>query len=444
MTGQLLSVEEMREALEGESPPRAGAAATDMTARGRKGESPPHAGAVATDMNPLSFRAPGSKSQTQRALILAGLAQGESTLLDPLDCDDSQTLRRGLEAIGVAVDEGATAWHIRGGDLCPPQGPLWCGEAGTTSRFLTPLGLLVDQLSLDGSERLRERPLGPLLRALERLGLQVQCHAREDALPVTLRRDTDLHRETWIDVSRSSQYLSGLLMVGPCLPDGLTLEARTGQPAGPVSRPYLEMTRDAMRAFGATVEVEGHRYRIPHARYRACRFQVEGDWSGAAFLLAGGRIVQRPVRLQNINQASTQGDRAIVGFLERLEHPRPHRFDLTDCPDLIAPLAAAAVTATYPVELVGVSHTRIKESDRVAVLARGLRAVGVVVEEGQGSLTISPCKELLPACLDPAGDHRMAMAFGLLSLRQPGIEVQDPGCVTKSYPSFWDHLERFR
>jgi 3-phosphoshikimate 1-carboxyvinyltransferase len=395
-------------------------------------------------VDPIELRAPGSKSQTQRALILAALAPGETALLDPLDCDDSQVLRRALEALGVGVAEEGRTWRISGGALRTPEAPLWCGEAGTTSRFLTPLSLLCDELTLDGSSRLRERPLEPLLQALSRLGVAVERPTSGESLPVTLRRGAGPGSRTWIEVSHSSQFLSGLLLVGPCLPRGLLLEARGGE-GGPVSRPYLDMTLEAMRRFGVEVAVEDLLFRVPPAPYRAVpAFQVEGDWSGAAFLLAGGRLAGREVRLLNMNADSSQGDRVMVEFLEELARPGPHRFDLTHCPDLIAPLCAASVTATHRVEIVGVAHARLKESDRVAVLARGLRAVGVEVEEREDSLTVTPGAALRPARLDPAGDHRMAMAFGLLSLLQPGIEVADRGCVTKSYPGFWHDLERLR
>lgn len=392
----------------------------------------------------LEFRAPASKSQTQRALLLAALAQGESTLRDPLDCDDSVALRGALCTMGASVVDEPHRWRVAGGALSAPQDSLWCHEAGTTSRFLAPLSLLVDgALSLNGSPRLCERPLGALLEALERLGVQVSCTGQPGALPVTLRRGPEVPQRVCIDVSRSSQYLSGLLMVAPCLPRGLVLEA-TGGIDRPVSRPYITMTLDAMRRFGADVHEESGRYLARPGGYRSCSFQVEGDWSAAAFLLAGGRISRRDVRLSNMNPDSTQGDRVFVDFLKQLTRPGPQRFDLTDCPDLIAPLAATAVTAKDKVEIVGVGHARIKESDRVAVLCSGLRQLGVPVEERHQSLTITPTAQIGPGELDPAGDHRMAMAFGLLSLLQPDIRVKDPECVSKSYPNFWDHLERLR
>ena len=389
----------------------------------------------------ITLRAPGSKSQTQRALILAALATGDSELQGPLDCDDSRALRRALELLGVTVTEEPGCWRVRGGRLAAPAAPLWCGEAGTTSRFLAPLCLLVDgELRLDGSPRLRERPLAPLLEALERLGVEARCDGRPGALPVRLRRRGEPSPGTWIDVSRSSQFLSGLLLVAPRLPRGLDLETR----GGPVSRPYVELTLRALRAFGASVEERAGGLRVRPSTLAPRELQIEGDWSAGAFLLAGAHLAGKRIAVENLDPDSAQGDRVIARQLRELARPAPHRFDLTDCPDLIAPLAAAAAAAAHPVEICGVAHARLKESDRVAVLARGLRAAGLLAEEQPDGLTLRPGGALRPARLDPAGDHRMAMAFGLLSLLEPGIEVVDPACVGKSYPGFWRDLERLR
>jgi 3-phosphoshikimate 1-carboxyvinyltransferase len=409
-------------------------------------------------MAPLTFRVPGSKSQTQRALLLAALARGESRLVSPLDCDDSRHLRRALGALGVEVVELSPAcppaevreratrsageeWKVRGGYLRTPMAPLWCGEGGTTLRFLAPLSLIVDgQLSLDGSARLRERPLVDLVRSLERLGVRAEGQGAQATLPLSLCRERAPGDRAEVDVSKSSQFASGLLMVGPLLPEGLHLEL-TG---APVSRPYLEMTRTMMDAFGARTREEGRALRALPGYYSPCTFVVEGDWSSAAFLLAAGWIRGVAVELENCSDDSTQGDRVIGAFLEELSRPGPHRFDLGDCPDLVAPLAAAAAFCDHRVELVNVSHARLKESDRLATLAEGLRRAGVRVEERPDALVLIPGGRLVPARLDPRGDHRMAMALALLSLREPGIVVETPGCVTKSYPSFWDDLERFR
>lgn len=407
----------------------------------------------------LTLQVPGSKSQTQRALILAALAGGESLLRGALDCDDSKALRRGLGALGARIQISATdgqSWRVHGtgGELRPPPDPVDCGEAGTTLRFLAPLSLLAQgELILDGSPRLRERPLEPLLRALSDLGVQVRHLDRLGSLPVGLHSEGNTpgpDPRVQIASDQSSQFASGLLMVAPLLPAGLTVEMTGG--ADRVSLPYVELTLQTMAAFGMHVHVDvdassrGDRVLVPRGSYRPTDLQVEGDWSGAAFLLVGGAIADLELKIDNLSPTSVQGDRAIVEFLAELRRPRFHRFDLTHCPDLIAPLAVACALATqHPSEIVGAAHARLKESDRLAVLAQGLGRAGVNVKEHADGLYVEPAEKLKPTPgLDPHGDHRMAMAFGLLTLREPGVQVQDPGCVSKSFPDFWEQLERLR
>ena len=392
---------------------------------------------------PLVIHAPGSKSQTQRALILAALARGESTLRRPLVCDDSEHLAGALRRLGVTVAAHGDTWRITGvaGQPCQPDGPLLCGEGGTTLRFLAPLALLMDgPLELHGKGRLGRRPQRGLVQALTSLGVEAKQPHGGSALPLILRRHGPAGRRAAVEVHQSSQFASALLMTGPCLPRGLDLELL----GPPVSRPYLEMTLAAMARFGVAVRQEQDRILVEPGAYAACDLEVEGDWSGGAFLLAAGWIARRPLEVPNLTPDSVQGDRAFAGFLRRLDQPAPRTFCLDACPDLVAPLAAACAMARGVSHITEVAHARHKESDRLAVLARGLRAAGVQVQERPDGLSIQGPADLCPARLDPAGDHRMAMAFGLLSLRQPNIEVLDPACVAKSYPHFWRDLERLR
>jgi 3-phosphoshikimate 1-carboxyvinyltransferase len=392
---------------------------------------------------PIRFRVPGSKSQTQRELVLSAIAEAESVLEEPLVCDDSRHLRAALSSLGAGFLERETRLRVIPGPLRAPRTPLWCGDGGTVLRFLAPLALLCEgELQLDGSARLRERPIEELLDALTSLGVEPRRLAT-GPLPIALRRARPPGRRISIDVSRSSQFASALLMVGPLLPEGIELEL-TGEP---VSRPYLELTLEAMRARGARID-EGATTRLAVAPggYQPRELRIEGDWSSAAFLHAAGFVSRRAVEVENVDPGSTQGDRVILELLEELGRPREHCLDLTRCPDLIAPLAAAAPFSLHPTELRGIAHARGKESDRPAVLARGLREAGIDAEESPSTLRILPLggRPLRPARLDPRGDHRMAMAFALLSLREPAIEVDDPGCVSKSYPGFFEDLARLR
>jgi 3-phosphoshikimate 1-carboxyvinyltransferase len=399
--------------------------------------------------NPLRLSVPGSKSYTQRALVVSALADAPCTLRDPLDCDDSRTLRAGLRALGATIDDSqATSWVVTPGPLCGPAAPIDCGEAGTTIRFLSAFSLLIaDKLQLLGTERLRTRPMDALLEALRDLGVTSSDPA--PPAPLSLRRFAELKTSrVSVESGTSSQFASALLLVAPRLPSGMTIQLTT-RAGEVVSRPYLTLTLNIMAQQGIVVQesADGRQLVVPHGAYHGGELPIEADWSSAAFLLAAGLISRRPLELTNLPAESNQGDAAIVAFLEALrgsETSGQHHFDLSDCPDLLPPLAAACVFGARPSLITGIAHTRVKESDRVAVLSDAFREVGIDVVEQHDSMRITPQSALQPAMLEPHSDHRMAMAFGLLSLRQPRIEVLDPRCVSKSFPTFWQALERFR
>ena len=386
---------------------------------------------------------PSSKSLTQRALILAALADGRSTLKAPLECDDSMHLRSALRALGVEVHEVAEAeWLVDGGQLCTPSGTLWCGNAGTALRFLSAFSLLLNgELILDGNRHMRRRPVQDIATSLAGVGVTSRYLDTEGFPPFALHRQGELPERIVVDPSKTSQFVSGLLMAGRCFPRGVHIELE----GPPVSRPYLHLTLEIMKRFGAIdVEHNDVEFYVPPGGYEAQDYDVEGDWSAAAMVLVASWISRKPVSIPNVKAATAQGDRVIIPMLNELERPRPHRFDLSDCPDLITPLATAAVFANDPTEIIGVAHARVKECDRIYALASELARLGVTIKERHGGLVIQPCSRLTAARLNPFDDHRMAMAFGLLSLRQPGIEVLNKNCVSKSFPDFWHVLRLFK
>jgi 3-phosphoshikimate 1-carboxyvinyltransferase len=311
---------------------------------------------------------------------------------------------------------------------------------------LAPLALLVDGLLVvEASPRLRERPFAPLLAALDSLGVSATPLGEPNHLPVALRRRAPLGASlarpaVQVDATTSSQFASALLLVAPTLPAGLDLTLG----GAPVSRPYLELTVEVMRAFGARVTMSASAIAAEPGGYRPATFTVEGDWSSAALLLAAGYVARRRVEVDGVSAASTQGDRAFAALLAELDLPGRHELDLRDHPDLVAPLTAAAIVSERQVVLRGLTHARLKESDRPAVLACELGAVGARIALVGDALVIEPGSVLQPGELDPHGDHRMAMAFGALTLRQPGLRVRDPSCVDKSFPGYWAELERLR
>jgi 3-phosphoshikimate 1-carboxyvinyltransferase len=398
----------------------------------------------------IEVRVPTSKSLTQRALVLAALAPGRSEIRDPLDCDDSRVLRRALTALGVRITDTVEGLAVEGGaPLRTPDGPLRLGNAGTATRFCAGLALLAcGPVTLDGDDAMRRRPMPGLLAALRHLGARVTEQGRPACPPITIHppaRLADLPAGVTLDAAGSSQQLSALLLVAPRLPAGLRIALATAPP----SRPYVDLTLDSLAAFGVTVDTRpgpaGQAvYRVGPQRLRAAAVTIEGDHSSASYPLAAGFLTDRPVRVVNTRADSRQGDRVFGALLEGLRRPAPRTFHLADTPDIAPTLATCALFAAGETRLTGLAHLRLKECDRLSVLAAGFCQVGADLDELADGLVLRPGALHGDADLDPARDHRMAMCFGLLGLRLPGIRVTDPGCVTKSYPGFDEMLARFR
>lgn len=402
---------------------------------------------------------PGSKSITQRALLIAALAEAPSTIYGALACDDSSALTAVLTRLGAdvrwqgeQVDVTPPASLVERGVLVGDERALDCGNAGTAMRFSACLSLLVEgALHLDGDARMRQRPLGPLLDALDALGIAATCSGRAGCPPVVLRRSSaSVDHRVEIDTSLSSQYASGLALVAPRLETGLVLRL-TGEQ---VSLPYLEMTTRMIARAGVhahfdapdTLSISPGRYAPPNQAQ-----DVESDWSTASFLLAAAEILGGELTIPGLvaPERSLQGDAVFGAFVERLRAGEDQAFDLTDVPDLIAPLTALALFSRGHTTIHGAAHTRIKECDRIAVLATELSKIGATVRERDDGLEIAPLGDTAegggaPITLDPANDHRMAMAFGLVGLRVPRLRVENPDCVSKSFPRFWEVLDELQ
>jgi len=403
----------------------------------------------------LTACVPGSKSLTQRCLVVAALARVPATLRGALPCDDSDALSVLLRSLGVGVDWEGDVVRVQPAPLVASGHPVHVGNAGTALRFGACLSLLTEgEVVLDGTARMRQRPLGELADALSELGVQVRWAGQPGFPPLGLRRVRSAQPTVTVDVSRSSQFASGLLLVAPNLPHGLRVKL-AGEA---VSLPYVSMTAGLMRRAGARVtwtdercvQVEPGGYGLQEAH---ATLEVEPDWSSAAFVLGAGWLLGRQVQMAPSPPppgASLQGDARFVELLAELERPRLHTLDLAPTPDLVPPLAAVALFASHPTQIRGAAHLRIKESDRLAVLAEQLGRLGASVRERADGLDIEPLPAGTrhppagPRVLDPADDHRMAMAFGLVGLRLQGVTVSEPGCVSKSFPTFWTTLDDLR
>ncbi len=401
-------------------------------------------------MTPVSVRVPGSKSMTQRGLVIGALSRRPVRLRGALDCDDSAHLSRALASLGAEVRWDGDQVVVEPGELRGRGQVLACGNGGTALRFAACLSLVANgSITLDGDARMRQRPIGPLGSALRDLGVAVEYGGQEGYPPITVQRVGEPPACVDIDAAASSQFASGLLLVAPRLRLGLTVR----MVGGLVSAPYVAMTTTMMSRAGAVVRWTSETsVRVAPGGYfpDPCDavIDIEPDWSSASFLLAAGFVLDRDVIVEELPEPSRscQGDAAFAALLEELRRPRAHDIDLSASPDLIAPLAAACLFASERTRIRGVAHARIKESDRIAVLAQELRKLGARIEEHPDGLGLAPIDASagVAAELDPHGDHRMAMAFGVLSLRMPGIRVHDMRCVSKSFPSFWAQLERVR
>jgi len=399
---------------------------------------------------------PGSKSQTNRGLILAAAAGG-GRVLRPLDCEDTRLLAAALDRAGWPLSWEADAITV--GRRVPVPGPatLHLGNSGTGARLL--LGLLSTVPGtwiVDGIPRLRERPMGPLLEALRGLGVPVEA-APGERLPAKIEGGPVAGGRMVLVPGPSSQFVSSLLLAAPRMEEGLELEL-----AGPIpSRPYLELTRDALESFGAAVTVTGdfRRWRVAPGLAGGSVLEVEGDWSAAAFFVAAAAVAGGSVEIVGVAPDSSQGDRRILDAVAaagcqisvsdgsvRVSGPvkRPVVADLSDTPDLFPALAVVAAVAPPGSRLTGLEHLRHKESDRLGVMGDNLRRLGAKLEIGKGSMGVVESLEPLegPVEVVSAADHRIAMAMAVTALAVGELSLDDGGCVEKSFPEFWEVWER--
>jgi 3-phosphoshikimate 1-carboxyvinyltransferase len=404
-----------------------------------------------------SFLAVPSKSVTHRALVAAALADGESCLQNPLDARDTRVTGHGLEALGFPISFDNDGWRVQGlGGKVPGGGRVALHESGTSLRLLTAVAALGEAPSLlDGAPRLRERPLRELAEVLVRLGARMAPADGGEGLPLTAGGDRPRGGEVRVPANRTSQFASGLLLIGARLAGGL----RVTVPPPTVSSQYIDLTAEVLRRFDVpAARDEDGVWAIPQSPYAGRSFRVDGDHSSASYLLAAAAVVGGSVRVEGLDPKSAQPDARLGSILEQLgcEVIReddaievrgdgtiaPFDLEVGDTPDLVPTLAVLALFADGPSTLRCVSHLRLKESDRVAGLVDNLRAFGCDVESAGDRLTVEPHPRVLKGThVDTASDHRIAMAFAIAGLRLRGVTIDDPGCVAKSNPTFWDQLQ---
>jgi 3-phosphoshikimate 1-carboxyvinyltransferase len=405
-----------------------------------------------------TIRPPGSKSLTNRALILAALAEGPSELTGVLDSRDTQVMMESLGRLGVGLENDLPHQRVRlqgcGGRIPAANADLYLENSGTSIRFLTAVCALGHgRYRLDGNERMRQRPIGDLLAALKQLGANCVCEQPTNCPPVIVQADGLPGGTTCVETSLSSQYLSALLMAAP----GATSPVEIRLSGPPVSEPYIDMTLGVMARFGVTVDTSVPQvFRILPQTYRGGSYDIEPDASAASYFAAAAAITGGEVTIDGLSHYALQGDVRFIEVLEQMgcrvtwnsnsvtirgELLRGVDVDMNAISDTAQTLAAVAVFADGPTHIRNVGHIRVKETDRIAAVVTELRKLGITADERADGLSIHP-GPIRPAEIDTYDDHRMAMSFALVGLRAPGIRIRNPGCTSKTYPAFFDDLER--
>ena len=399
---------------------------------------------------------PGSKSITNRALLTAAMASGTSTLTGALVADDTEAMVDAARAVGATVEVDDTTWTVTGtaGKPPPQQVSVDARQAGTVARFFPAVAAATGAtVHVDANAQLRSRPMAPLLDALRALGAGVEEGGAPGHLPFVVKGPLTASTVS-LPGDASSQFLSGLLLAGPLLAEGLEVRLTTAL----VSRPYVAMTASVMAAFGASADVGDRACRVAPGGYRGTGYAVEPDASAASYFLAAAAITGGRVRVEGLGRTSIQGDVAFTDVLARMGASvtvlddvtevaggdlHGVDVDLSDLSDTAPTLAVIAALADSPTRVRGIGFVRTKESDRIGAVVEELRKCGVDATEEPDGFLVRP-GTVHGAVIDPHDDHRLAMAFALLGLRVPGIEITNPGCVAKTFPGYFDVLESLR
>jgi 3-phosphoshikimate 1-carboxyvinyltransferase len=402
---------------------------------------------------------PGSKSVTNRALIVAALADGPSRITNPLFADDSYWLLDALVRLGIDVNADSERADIyvdgQSGVIGASDVDLFVGNAGTVARFLPPMiALGRGPYTVDGIPRMRERPVADLVDAMLQLGAGVEYAGKDGRFPLTIKGGGIPGGEARVSGSKSSQFLSGLLMAAPYAKAPVTLLAE-----GRKEWPYVGITVALMRAFGVDVDQAQGRFSVEPAIYTAQDYEVEPDASGASYFLAAAAVTGGRVRIPGLGSTSPQGDLRFAGMLgsmgcsveiapNYIEVRGPDRLqgvevDMNAFSDTMMTLSAIAPFADGPTTITNVGHTRLQETDRLSAVATELRRLGIETHTTPSSIRIIP-RMIRPGVVRTYGDHRMAMAFAITGLVAPGVRIRDPGCVTKTFPDYFGRLESLR
>ncbi len=404
-----------------------------------------------------SIRVPGSKSYSHRTLIAAALSDGMCQVLDPLRSQDTLLTLAALQQMGIRIDDRGEKVVVQGGKghFSPVAKPIDFRNSGTSMRLFGGLVVLGQgAYTLTGTRRMCERPMQALLDSLTRMGVPARSRNDNGCPPVIIDGGHRQGGKTAIDCSISSQYLSALLLIAPCLERGLTIEVSHG----PVSKPYVDMTIDIMNTFGVDLHRSGYsRFEVPGGQtYRAGIYPVEPDGSNAGYFWAAAAITGSCVKVLNVTASSRQGD---IGLAEifgqmgcKVDHTsdgiaitggklRAIAVDMGHMPDVVPTLAVVAAFAEGTTKIHNVGHLRAKECDRLAAVSNELANMGIETRVYDNDLEIVGG---VPsgAEIETYDDHRIAMSFAVAGLKVPGVKIVDPDCVAKSFPTYWEVFDR--
>ncbi len=406
-----------------------------------------------------TIEVPGSKSYTNRALLVAALASGDTTLTGALFSDDTYYMCNALRKLGIHISENKDQSTFQvtgnGGNIPVDGAELYIGNSGTTSRSLVSyVSLGHGEFVIDGDEPMRRgRPISDLLNALTQLGVSVSSKFDNGHLPVVVHASGIEGGKTHLDASKSSQFLTSLMLIAPYAKNGMEIEV-----IGELKTPYIDITMSVMEAFGVKVRNRDYRYFLIKGgqQYQPCSYRIEPDASSASYFFAAAALTGGSVTVRHLHTDSAQGDVQFVCVLEQMgcevivtdsgiTVKGPHQLkgidvDMKDISDTALTLAAIAPFADSKVAIRNIEHTRWQETDRIHAMVTELRKLGVSVVEHQDGLEITP-SPIIPNAVDTYNDHRVAMAFSLIGLKVEGIRINNPECVSKTFPSYFEVLE---
>ena len=406
-----------------------------------------------------TIEVPGSKSYTNRALLVAALASGDTTLTGALFSDDTHYMCNALRKLGIHIseDKDQSTFQVtgNGGNIPVDGAELYIGNSGTTSRSLVSyVALGHGKFVIDGDEPMRRgRPISDLLNALTQLGVSAHSKFANGHLPVVVHANGIEGGKTHLDASKSSQFLTSLMLIAPYAKNGMEIEV-----IGELKTPYIDITMSVMEAFGVKVlnKDYGYFHIEDGQQYQPCSYHIEPDASSASYFFAAAALTSGCVTVRHLHTNSAQGDVQFVRVLEQMGCEvtetgsgitvrGPHQLkgidvDMKDLSDTALTLAAIAPFADSKVAIQNIEHTRWQETDRIHAMVTELRKLGVSVVEHKDGLEISP-SPIIPNAVDTYNDHRVAMAFSLIGLKVQGIRINNPECVSKTFPNYYETLE---